>query len=156
MARQLDPTGLYWRRFSPQSSNYILPLSVLLKIIIVDMAAGGLDPTGLYWSANCVTAFLKRLLSYFRISKGVSLICNFKLCIMAGLDPTGQYWGRRERSEKRRGSNEDSRVQYLKVATWLLSRVSIRPDNIKPDNTKASEIPKQTSLWIRWYRWWKK
>ncbi|KYM94416.1 hypothetical protein ALC62_14859 [Cyphomyrmex costatus] len=31
-----------------RSSNYILPLSVLLKIIIVDMAAGGLDPTGLY------------------------------------------------------------------------------------------------------------
>lgn len=58
---------------------------------------------------NYVTAFLKRLLSYFRISEGVSLIYDFKLCTMAGLDPTGQYWGSRGRSEKKRGNSEDSR-----------------------------------------------
>ncbi|KYQ59810.1 Putative aminopeptidase W07G4.4 [Trachymyrmex zeteki] len=46
----LTPRGSFrvtWYR-PVRSSNYILPLSVLLKIIIVDMAAGGLDPTGLY------------------------------------------------------------------------------------------------------------
>jgi len=49
---------------------------------------------------------------------------------MAGLDPTGQYWegegrfGRIEEVKRRRRPE-----RYLKVATWLLPKVSIRLDN---------------------------